>query len=89
MFDYLVLVGDTSDNIPGVENIGPKTAIKLLNDFETLEGIFQNIDKLKGKIKENLIKDKTLITLNPELVEKKEPPIITKRIIKIFIQTKN
>ena len=71
MFDYLVLVGDTSDNIPGVENIGPKTAIKLLNDFETLEGIFQNIDKLKGKIKENLMNSIDTIEITKKLIKLK------------------
>lgn len=71
MFDYLVLVGDTSDDIPGVENIGPKTAIKLLNDFETLEGIFKNIDKLKGKIKENLMNSIDTIEITKKLIELK------------------
>jgi len=69
MFDYLVLVGDTSDNIPGVENIGPKTAIKLLNDFETLEGIFKNMDKLKGKIKENLMNSIHTIEITKKLIK--------------------
>ena len=71
MFDYLVLVGDTSDDIPGVENIGPKTAIKLLNDFETLEGIFKNIDKLKGKIKENLMNSIDIIEITKKLIKLK------------------
>ena len=71
MFDYLVLVGDTSDDIPGVENIGPKTAIKLLNDFETLEGIFKNIDKLKGKIKENLMNSIDTIEITKKLIKLK------------------
>ena len=69
MFDYLVLVGDTSDDIPGVENIGPKTAIKLLNDFETLEGIFKNMDKLKGKIKENLMNSIHTIEITKKLIK--------------------
>lgn len=71
IFDYLVLVGDTSDNIPGVENIGPKTAIKLLNDFETLKGIFKNIDKLKGKIKENLMNSIDTIEIAKKLIKLK------------------
>jgi len=71
IFDYLVLIGDTSDNIPGVEGIGPKTAVKLLDDFENLEGIFKNIDKLKGKIKENLLKSIDTIKIAKKLIKLK------------------
>ena len=52
--DFLGLMGDTSDNIPGVPGIGPKTATKLLQQFGTMEGIYDNLDKLKGKQLENL-----------------------------------
>jgi DNA polymerase I len=51
---YLTLVGDASDNIPGVTGIGPKTAAKLLTEYETLENIVKNIKLIKGKIGENL-----------------------------------
>ena len=71
IFDYLVLVGDTSDNIPGVEGIGAKTAVKLLDDFKDLEGIFKNIDKLKGKIKENLVNAKDTIEIAKKLIKLK------------------
>lgn len=50
--DYLGLMGDASDNIPGMPGIGPKTASKLLKEFGTMENIFANTDKLKGKQKE-------------------------------------
>lgn len=56
--DFLALMGDSVDNIPGVPGIGPKSATKLLNDFESLEGIYENIDKLKGKQKENIENNK-------------------------------
>ena len=52
--DYLTLAGDTSDNIPGVEKVGPKTAIKWINEYGSLEGVIQNADQIKGKIGENL-----------------------------------
>ena len=52
--DYLTLAGDTSDNIPGVEKVGPKTAIKWINEYGSLEGVIQNADLIKGKIGENL-----------------------------------
>lgn len=46
--DWKALVGDTSDNIPGVKGIGAKTASKLINDYETLDGIYAQIDSIKG-----------------------------------------
>lgn len=55
VIDMLGLIGDSVDNIPGIPGIGPKTAIKLLKDFGTLEGLIENVDSLKGKQKENVI----------------------------------
>ncbi len=52
VIDVLGLAGDKSDNIPGVPGVGPKTASKLLKEYDSLEGILENIDKLKGKTKE-------------------------------------
>ncbi len=52
--DYLTLVGDTSDNIPGVSKVGPKTAIKWLNQYETLDGVIANADKIGGSVGNNL-----------------------------------
>ncbi len=52
--DYLTLAGDTSDNIPGVEKVGPKTAIKWINEYGSLDGVIQNADQIKGKIGKNL-----------------------------------
>ncbi len=54
LIDILGLWGDASDNIPGVPGIGEKTASKLIGEFESIENILQNTDKLKGKQKENL-----------------------------------
>ena len=48
--DYLALIGDTSDNIPWVRWIGPKTAIKLLEDYKTLDNILENLNKLSPKL---------------------------------------
>jgi DNA polymerase-1 len=52
--DYLALMGDSSDNIPGVPNVGPKTAAKWLEQYQTLENLIANADKITGKIGENL-----------------------------------
>jgi len=46
--DYLAIVGDSSDNIPGIKGVGPKGAEKLLSEFKTLDGVYKNVDKLKG-----------------------------------------
>jgi DNA polymerase-1 len=70
VIDMLGLCGDVSDNIPGVPGIGPKTAEKLLAAYDTVEGIIENTDKLKGKQKERMIEhadnarlSKTLATI--------------------------
>ncbi|MDP6943414.1 MAG: DNA polymerase I [Myxococcota bacterium] len=52
--DFLALLGDSVDNIPGVPGIGKKTAATLLGDYESLQGIYDHIDELKGKRRENL-----------------------------------
>ncbi len=54
IIDYLALMGDKVDNIPGVEKCGPKTAVKWLTEHETLDNVIANADKVKGKIGENL-----------------------------------
>ena len=66
--DMKGLMGDSSDNIPGVTGIGEKTAAKLLLDYGSIEGIYASIDKIKaGKMKDNLIKDKELAFMSKEL----------------------
>jgi DNA polymerase-1 len=52
--DYLALVGDSSDNIPGINMVGPKTAAKLLNQYGTLAGVIAHLDEVGGKVGENL-----------------------------------
>ncbi|UOE99730.1 DNA polymerase I [Bdellovibrio reynosensis] len=67
--DYLAIVGDASDNVPGVKGIGEKGAIKLLEQFKTLEDIYENIDKVEGKsVKEKLIASKENAFLSKKLV---------------------
>lgn len=67
--DYLALIGDTSDNVPGVEGIGPKTAEKLLNDFGNLDGVYNNIDAIKSaSLREKLLKNKEMAYLSQHLV---------------------
>ena len=58
IIDLKALMGDSSDNIPGVKGIGEKTALKLLQEYKTLDGIYENINKITGKTKEKLLADK-------------------------------
>ncbi|MDD3400669.1 MAG: DNA polymerase I [Eubacteriales bacterium] len=58
MRDLKALMGDASDNIPGVAGVGEKTALKLLNDYSTLEGVYQNIDSISGKLHDRLVEQK-------------------------------
>ena len=58
MIDLKSLMGDPSDNIPGVKGIGEKTALKLLQEYGSLDGVYQNIDKIKGATQTKLINDK-------------------------------
>ncbi len=58
MIDLKSLMGDPSDNIPGVKGIGEKTALTLLQKYETLDGVYQHIDEISGKLKEKLENDK-------------------------------
>ena len=66
--DALALMGDTSDNVPGVEKIGLKTAAQLIQQYGSIEGIFENIDEIKGKRRENLEKARSQLDLSRRLV---------------------
>jgi len=66
--DYLALVGDASDNIPGVPKCGPKTAVKWLDEFKSLENLITNSEKIKGKIGENLRESLAFLPTSYDLV---------------------
>ncbi len=68
VIDILALWGDTSDNIPGAPGIGEKTARKLVAKYGTVEGLYENIDDLKGKQKEKLVENKDQVYLSKKLV---------------------
>ncbi|WP_296647160.1 DNA polymerase I [Romboutsia sp. 13368] len=65
--DLKGLMGDKSDNIPGVPGIGEKTGIKLIKEFDSIEGIFDNIDKIKGSTKKKLEENKELAIMSKKL----------------------
>lgn len=68
IIDYLALMGDTVDNVPGIDKCGPKTAAKWLVEYTTLENLVANADKITGKIGENLRAAVSRLPLNQQLV---------------------
>lgn len=80
IIDYLALIGDTSDNIPGVPKVGPKTAVKWLDEYKNLDNIIQNADKFKGKVGEYLRENLSQLELSKELVKIKLDVDISKDI---------
>ncbi|WP_321319693.1 DNA polymerase I [Labilibaculum sp.] len=67
--DYLGLMGDTADNIPGCPGIGPKTAQKLIELYKDIDGLYQNTDKLKGKQKERIIESEEQVRFSKVLAK--------------------
>jgi DNA polymerase I len=65
--DYLALVGDTSDNIPGIDKVGPKTAAKLLQQFGTLDALIERVSEVPGKVGDNLRANLTTLELSRRL----------------------
>ncbi|MFA6498255.1 MAG: DNA polymerase I [Desulfurivibrionaceae bacterium] len=73
LLDFFALVGDSSDNVPGVAGIGPKTAEKLINQYGSLEGLYQNIETIsQAKLKEKLLADRENAFLSRQLIALKE-----------------
>jgi DNA polymerase-1 len=72
VIDVLALMGDASDNIPGIKGVGEKTAVSLIQQFGSVEGVLENADKIKGKTGE-------------KVTEGREMAILSKRLVTIFI----
>lgn len=68
VIDILALMGDTSDNVPGAPGIGPKSAANLIRQFGSVDGVYQNLDKLKGKQKDSLKESHDKVLMSRELV---------------------
>ncbi len=68
IIDYLALVGDTSDNVPGVPKVGPKTASRWLQQYQTLDNLLQNAEQIKGKVGENLRNNLEQLAISKDLV---------------------
>lgn len=73
--DYKALRGDPSDNLPGVAGVGEKTAIKLIEDYKSLDGVYDHLEEIKGSLKTKLSDNKDLAYITKELVilDKKVP----------------
>ena len=67
IIDYLALVGDSSDNIPGIDKVGPKTAAKWLKPYGTLDGLLEHAAEIDGKVGENLRAGLTMLALSRQL----------------------
>ncbi|MDP4221889.1 MAG: DNA polymerase I [Bacteroidota bacterium] len=85
VIDILALMGDTADNIPGAPGVGPKTAMKLISEYGSVEELFKNTESLKGKLRETIENNKQLIELSKRLatieinvpIELKEEELVT------------
>lgn len=83
--DLFALIGDKSDNVPGVPGIGPKTAEKLINEFSTLEGIFTDIDSIKrDKLRNNLLDHKEDAFLSQRLIALKTDLEVPEQVEQYF-----
>lgn len=87
LLDFFALVGDSSDNVPGVPGIGPKTAGKLIGDYVTLNGLYAHLDDLKkSKMKENIIVHRAQAYLSKELISLKSDVAIPGQLDKYLVQ---
>ncbi|MFL9911532.1 DNA polymerase I [Paraburkholderia sp. RL17-337-BIB-A] len=83
IIDYLSLIGDTVDNVPGVEKCGPKTAIKWLTQYETLDGIVAHADEIKGAVGDNLRRALDFLPMAKKLVTVERACDLTGHIVSI------
>ncbi|QEN07126.1 DNA polymerase I [Oceanispirochaeta crateris] len=88
--DYLSLVGDSADNIPGVAGIGPKTAAKLLQAYKTLDGIYEHLDEIKSKSQRQKLEDhREMAYFSKELVIIKEDVPVEFHIDDLTVKNRN
>src|ERR1700733_12779793 len=81
--DYLSLIGDTVDNVPGVEKCGPKTALKWLAQYETLDGIVAHADEIKGAVGDNLRRALDFLPMAKKLVTVQTECDLAEQIVSI------
>lgn len=86
IIDFLALVGDKVDNIPGVPNVGPKTAVKWLNEYGSLDAVIAHADQIQGKVGENLRASLTQLPLAYQLATIKLDVELEKSVMDYAIQ---
>ena len=89
IIDYLALIGDTSDNVPGVDKVGPKTAVKWLTEYKGIDGIVKNSENIPGKVGENLRSSLDQLFLSKELVTIKRDVDLDVTIEGLKVQPEN
>src|SRR6185437_9196549 len=87
IIDYLTLVGDTSDNVPGVPQVGPKTAAKWLQEYGSLDNLIANADKISGKVGENFRSSLQQLSLTRSLVTIKRDVNVSIKLSELKIQS--
>ncbi|HEX7909402.1 MAG TPA: DNA polymerase I [Paraburkholderia sp.] len=83
IIDYLSLIGDTVDNVPGVDKCGPKTAIKWLTQFDSLDGIVAHADEIKGAVGDNLRRALDFLPMAKKLVTVERNCDLTEHVVSI------
>ncbi len=87
LLDYFAMVGDSSDNVPGIPGVGPKTAEKLVSEHGSLDGLYENVAGLKkSKMKEKIIDNKELAYLSKRLISLKDDLDIDQELSDFAIQ---
>jgi DNA polymerase I len=87
VIDILALMGDTADNIPGAPGVGPKTAMKLIGEYGSVEELFKNTDKLKGKLKDIIEENRAQIELSKILatIEQHVPVALDEKALELEV----
>lgn len=87
LLDYYALIGDSSDNVPGVPGVGPKTAAKLLGDFKSLDGVYAHLDDLKkSKLKDNITSHRAQAYLSKKLISLQSDVPIPEQLDRYLVQ---
>lgn len=90
LLDLFALIGDSSDNVPGVPGVGPKTAEKLINAYGSLDGLYEHVGELKqSRVKEQLIENKALAYLARQLIRLKSDVAIPEELSKYALASSN
>jgi DNA polymerase-1 len=91
VIDILALMGDTADNIPGAPGVGPKTAMKLISEYGSIEELFRNTDKLKGKLKDIIENNREQIEMSKKLatIEQNVPVELNETALELEIPDTN